>query len=119
MNEFFTKKGISGKAHAVDALDEAQIELIAQEKPEVIFMFKLLNTLETIERHSTKKLFAALAEHTSWIVVSFATISLGGGKFISPSKFAWFENYLEKNGWTAEIVEIPNEKFYIIRINKK
>lgn len=115
LNEFFTRMKISGKAHAIDALSQKQIELAAAEKPDVVFCFKLFNTLETIKRHSTKKLFAALAEHTNWIIVSFATVSLGGGKLIHQSKFSWFENYLKKNGWTAEIVEIPNEKFYVVK----
>lgn len=115
LNEFFTASKITGKAHAIDALDH-DATVTAVGNVDIIFLFKVLNTFETLERHTTKKLMTKLAMHTKWLVVSFATISLGGGKFISPSKFTWFENYLENNGWTAQIIDLPNEKFYVIKV---
>jgi hypothetical protein len=101
---------------------DALIEKAARVKPDVIFMLKLLDTLETIKRHHTKKLIPRLAEHAQWIVVSFATQSLGGNKTISDSRRTWFESFLarqkESCGWTYDTFSIPNEKFYLIRTSR-
>lgn len=118
LNRFFEKNNIKGSAFSVDAVNNEPelLKKVSEIKPDTIFMFKLLDTLETIKRHHTKKLLPKLAEHTNNLIVSFATISLGGGKKIPESRRTWFEKYLAKIEWEYEIVEVPNEIFYVIKI---
>lgn len=123
LTEYFTTMNITGEARVLDAHEHEAVEkLVSEEKPDVVFMLKLLDTLESTQRHSTKKLLPRIATHTKYLVVSFATISLGGGKTIGDDKRAWFENYLEKQkenaNWEWTTFSIPNEKVYVIETKK-
>ncbi|MBR9703038.1 hypothetical protein GOV10_03320, partial [Candidatus Woesearchaeota archaeon] len=83
LTEYFTTMNITGEACVLDAHEHEAVEtILEQEKPDVVFMLKLLDTLESTQRHNTKKLLPRIAIHTKYLVVSFATISLGGGKTI-------------------------------------
>ena len=47
--------------------------------------------------------------------MAFSLFSIGGKVPIATSKRAWFEKFCEKQGWTVETLQIPNELFYIIK----
>lgn len=116
LNTYFETMGIDGKAYSADALDDEKINAIVEkEKPEMILLLKVADTLETLKRHSSKKLIARLADKVQWIVVSFPLVSLGGGKRIHDNRRSWFENFLAKTEWEVENIELPNEKIYVIK----
>lgn len=119
IKKFFEISKIDGETFTNDAVNNAEelIKLVKEKKPDIIFMFKLLDTLEAVKRHNTKKLLPELTPYCKFLIVSFATVSLGGGKAISDFKRTWFINYLEKNQWEYEPVKFPNEIFYVIRLS--
>lgn len=124
LNEYFNIMNINGDARVLDAHEHDAVEkFVAHEKPDVVLMLKLLDTLESTQRHSTKKLLPRIAAHTNFLIISFATISLGGGKTIGDNKRAWFENYLHKQNenidWEWSVFTLPNEKFYVIHTKEK
>lgn len=115
LNSFFSYMQINAQAYRADAINhEAILAIIEKEQPKIILMLKLADTLENLERHTSKKLIAKIAPRVEWVVVSFATQSLGGNKRIADERRTWFEKYLEKNEWKYTAFSLPNEKFYVI-----
>ena len=105
INEYFRKVKIKGKARVMDLTKED----IVLPQVNVCFMFKLLDSLESVKFNVTKTLFKKIK--AGWIVVSFATTSLGGKKRIKER--GWFEKYITNLEY--EKFSVPNEVFYIIK----
>ena len=78
-------------------------------KTDVCFMFKILEGMEALERGSTEKLLKKIT--SPYIVASFATRSLGGGKLISARRLKWFEQLVPG----AEKFSLGTEVYYIIK----
>ena len=78
-------------------------------KTDVCFMFKILEGMEALERGSTEKLLKKVM--SPYIVESFATRSLGGGKVISARRLKWFEQLVPVH----EKFNLGTEVYYIIR----
>jgi len=112
---FFKIEGIDGEAMAVDLVKDYEKlgELLKQNPVDMIFLFKVLDSLETVKRNISGKLLDNL--HARWIVVSFPLISLGGGKAIRSERRAWFEKLLARRDLHYETFSVPNEIFYVIR----
>ena len=81
---------------------------------DVCFMFKLLDTLETLKWDVTKTILERI--DAKWIVASFPLKTLGGKKSINKKRLTWFERAIE--GHKYETFEIPNEIFYIIKFKQ-
>jgi len=91
MNEYFNRNGIDGKAFHESLFDLDKIEEIIKKskRPRVVFMFKVLDSLEMLERNYSKKLISGLSKLVDVFVVSFATRSIGRGtKFKVSRKWA-------------------------------
>lgn len=102
---YFDTVKIKGKAYAVDLLNiEKNLP-----KADVCFMFKLLDTLESMRWDITETLLKNL--DVKWIVASFATMSLGGRKHIH--KRSWFERMIKDRKY--ETFSVLNEQFYVIK----
>ncbi|MBL7051979.1 MAG: hypothetical protein ISS01_02725 [Nanoarchaeota archaeon] len=80
-------------------------------KSEVCFMFKVLEGFESLERGFTEKLFEKIS--SPYIVASFATRSLGGGKSISEKRLKWFEKIVE--GKVLEKFKLADEVYFIVK----
>ena len=80
-------------------------------KADICFLFKMLDTLESIKPNISKNLLESI--DAKFIVASFPKKSLSG-KPISTKRLIWFERLI-KNYTTFEI---ENEIFYIIPKNK-
>ncbi len=106
LNNYFKKFEIDGKARSIDLLSAKKFP-----KADVVFLFKVLDSLETLERDSSLRLLKRL--NCNWVVVSFATHSLGGKKNIS--KRVWFERLLRELNWKYEVLDFENERFYVVR----
>jgi 16S rRNA (guanine(1405)-N(7))-methyltransferase len=78
-------------------------------KADITFIFKVLDGLESIERGSTEKLLKKIT--SKYIVVSFATRSLGGKKAISTKRLKWFEKLIEN----YDKKKIGDEIYYLIK----
>lgn len=80
-------------------------------KTDVCFLFKVLEGFEALERGSTEKLLKKIT--SPYIVASFATRSLGGGKAISARRLKWFEALVP----AAEKFSLGGEVYYVIKRN--
>jgi hypothetical protein len=76
---------------------------------EVTFMFKMLEALETLERGSTEKLLRKVT--SPYIVASFATTSLSGGKKLSTRRLKWFKELVT----IEDEFRLGNEVYYVIK----
>lgn len=103
-NEYLKKFGLKGGLRWGDILS---FDIFV--KTDVCFMFKILEGLEALERGSTEKLLQKVT--SPYIVASFATRSLGGGKVISARRLKWFEKIVPVH----EKFNLGTEVYYVIR----
>ncbi|MBI4447967.1 hypothetical protein HY643_03225 [Candidatus Woesearchaeota archaeon] len=106
IEEYFKKMKINGKTIALDLTKTDQLP-----ESDICFLFKLLDTLETLKRGVTKELIEKIK--TNFLVISFPTQSLGGRKGLTTKRLKWFEQIINKYKHTT--FETQNEKFYIIK----
>ena len=126
MNEYFKKQGLleEGKEGKAKAIQESLFNLRAvekiiknTEKPRVIFLFKILDSLEFRERDYTKKLLLELKNMEGGIqgfVLSFSTES-----FIKKEKFKakrkWIQNFLKENFQEVENFGLGGERYVVFK----
>jgi len=94
-------------------LSETAKKWLATQKPTLCFLFKALDSLESVTRHSSKALLASL--QADFLVVTFSLVTIGGKKQITMSKRSWFEHFCTAQKWLFERFETPNELIYIIK----
>ncbi len=113
--KFFKERGIDGEVLGLDlAREYNRLDALTAARPfDVAFLFKLLDSLEAARRNVSGKLLDAV--HATWLVVSFPTVSIGGGKRIRKERRAWFEKLLRRKGWHWEEFAIENEVFYVVK----
>ena len=113
--DFFKEKGITGDVYGIDLVKEYEKlgALMENNRVDVAFLFKLLDSLETIKRHISGKVLDAV--NATWLIVSFPTISIGGKKHIKKERRVWFEKLLKRKGWNWQEFDVGNEAFYVIR----
>jgi hypothetical protein len=105
LNEYFSimkKFGLDGKALTLNLLEIKNLP-----KSDICFLFKTLDSLETIKKDITKEILNKI--NSKIIVVSFPTATLSGRK-INKKRLIWFERLIKD----YSIFEIKNEIFYII-----
>ena len=107
----FKELGIPGEAMPLDLVKE--YEAVAEHSVDVVFLFKLLDSLEEASRHISYKLFDCLK--SKWIVASFPTKSIGGKKNIATASRTWFERLLTRKELSWETFSVENELFYVIK----
>ena len=111
LNEFFKLENIHGKA---EVLDLSKIESInALPSADACFMFKLVDILESKGHKYAEEAIQILIKKCDYVVVSFATHTLGGNK-MKYAERGWIERMLSRVGLKFEKFEMSNEIFYII-----
>lgn len=98
--------GLDGEAFAADI-----INLKSLPKADVCFLFKALDSLESLKRNYSEELLKKIP--SKFIVVSFPTMSIGGRNPIKQR--GWFFRMMRSLGMEAETFEIENEMFYMIK----
>ena len=114
LNEFFKIEKMQGISKTLNLQSLENIKNL--EGADVCFMFKLLDVLEKKGHRYSEEIIKVLIEKCNFIIVSFATASLGGKRM----KFAergWIERMLERIGLKFEKMKFSNEIFYIISKN--
>ena len=95
MNKYFSKKGFSAKAVVGDLFDIKSVLRILkkQKKDRVVFLFQIVDVLESIENDFSKKFILDISKECEKIVLSFPTENLGGRrKFMAQRK--WLVEFL-------------------------
>jgi hypothetical protein len=112
MNFYFKEKKLSGKAIHLSLFEKQKVlEVIKKEKkPKIIFMFKVIDALETLERDYSKKLISELVPLSDKVVISFATKSLGN-KTAFKAKRSWILDFLNENFNILDDFEMGGERY--------
>ncbi len=118
MNFYFKKQKINGKAIHLSLFEKDKvIKIIKKEKkPKIIFMFKIIDALESLKENYSKELISKIAGISDKIVVSFATRSLGGRERFRARR-TWIINFIKDNFRILDDFEMGGER-YIIFENK-
>jgi len=113
LNEFFEieKEDIIGKAELINLQDINEIERIP--KCDLCLMFKLVDVLEKNGHKHSEAIITKLTDKCKFMVVSFATSSLGGKKMKFKDR-GWVERMLSRLEFKFEMFELENELFYVI-----
>ncbi len=100
-NAFFEKNQIKNAVVMKESLFEFEKikKLISQtKKPRVVFMFKVVDALESLERNYTKTFLKEIVPLVDRVVISFATES-----WFSRKKFfvqrTWLVDFIREQGW--------------------
>ncbi len=112
IQSFFSSRSLQGKTFAASAISQEFQEEIKDSFFDVVFLFKALDSFESQERHSSKKLLASLS--CSFLVVTFPLVSIGGKNAIDISKRSWFEQFCARQNWEFKTLFFSNEVCYII-----
>jgi len=102
-NRYFEKEKISGKVFHESLFDVDKIKKIINQtkSPKIVFLFKVLDSLEMVEKNFSKKLLKEIVPISDFVVVSFATKSLVSKKYFNVKRY-WFENFLKEMNWKIE-----------------
>lgn len=123
MNNYFdTLKGTSKEKLNAYAIHESLFELekikkiiTETKKPKIIFLFKVLDSLEMIEGDYSKKLISEIAPLVDKFVISFATQSMIKRKKFKVERF-WILNFIKDNFVVLEDFEFGGERYIVFRI---
>jgi len=110
IEEYFHIVGIRGEVIQLNIITE--MEKIQALKADICFMWKLLDTLEYMEKNISRKLISLI--NAPWVVVSFSTKTLSG-RPMKKIRRLWFENICQDNGWEFTLEPFENELFYVVR----
>jgi 16S rRNA (guanine(1405)-N(7))-methyltransferase len=110
IKEYFAIMGIKGSVKKVDLTKNNAGKIV--KGTDIVFLFKTLDSLESIKWNISQELLKRLK--AKFVVVSFATKSLGGKKAIRKERRAWFERLVKEQKYAFESFEIPGEVFYVL-----
>lgn len=110
---FFKSTNISGSALGYDLLSNSFSDFLSTNAFDVVFLLKALDSLESVKKHSSKKLLSKIK--TKFFVISFPLVSIGGKNTIDSSRRSWFETFCKKEGWSFSSLSVPNELFYVVK----
>jgi hypothetical protein len=112
MNSFFKKEKFSAKAYHASLFDLPKIkEIIEKQKnPRVVFLFKVVDALEIVERNYSKQFLKEISGFSDRVVVSFATKSLGSRKKFGAQR-TWLLRFIQENFKILEDFEIEGERY--------
>lgn len=116
MNFYFEKNKLNAKAVHESLFNIKEIKKLIEEceKPRIIFLFKVIDSLEMIEGDYSKKLLREITPLCDRVIVSFATRSM-----IRRDKFKvnrkWIIDFISENFNLLEDFETGNERYIIFK----
>lgn len=118
MNNYFKREKIIGKAihESLFNLNEIKNILSKTNGKKIIFLFKVLDSLEMLERDYSKKILLELMPLVDEIVISFATRSLVRREKFKASR-GWLINFIGENFRILDDFDYGSERY--IRFSKK
>ncbi len=115
MNLFFKEKDFEGKAVCEDLFDlENVVGVLKDAKRErVVFLFQVVDALESIERNFSLKLVDEIMKNCEALVISVPLVSLGGGKKFAVKR-KWLTDFLEENYEVERDFEMFGERVLVV-----
>lgn len=119
MNFYFKKEKISGKAYPLSLFELEKVkEIIKKEKkPRIVFMFKVIDALESLRENYSKELIKKIIPLADKVVISFATRSLGSRERFK-AKRNWIVNFIKDNFNVKDDFEIGGERYIVFEKTK-
>jgi len=114
VNDYFEKNKINGKMIHLSLfeLNEAKEIIKGAKKPRIIFLFKVIDSLEKFERDYTKKFLNEIVPLSDRIIISFATESwMKRKKFYVNRK--WLTDFIGENWQFTDDFEIEGERYLV------
>jgi len=120
MNDYFKRQKLKAKSYHVSLFNLPKIKsLIKKEKgKKVVFLFKVLDSLEVLERDYSKKFLNEITPLVEKVVVSFATRSLISRKLFR-AKRNWIINFITENFKIIDDFELGGERYLAFKNKKK
>lgn len=116
MNEYFKKNKLKAKALHLTLFNlrmiKNEIEEIREKK--VVFLFKVLDSLEMLERNYSKKLLEEIMPLVDRVVVSFALRSMISRKLFK-AKRNWIVDFIKDKFKIVEDFELGSERYIVFR----
>ena len=116
MNFYFKKNNFNAKAIHESLFNLKKIKALVQdcEKPRIVFLFKVIDSLEMIERDYSKRLLEEITPLCKEVVISFATKSMiRQDKFRANRK--WIIDFLKENFELLGDFNLGNERYVIFK----
>lgn len=111
ISKFFELHNIDGKTFSSDLTTLEFLEDEDIKNADLVFLFKALDSLESIQRNISKTILEKInAKH---IVISFPTESLVSRNSVQVKR-TWFFKFIEKMNWEYQTFEIENELFILL-----
>ncbi|HKZ34222.1 MAG TPA: hypothetical protein VJ142_03250 [Candidatus Nanoarchaeia archaeon] len=116
MNNYFKNNKIKAKALHLSLFQLGEIKKLIKktERPRVIFLFKVLDSLEMLKRDCSKELVSAISPAADRTIVSFATESMVKRKKFM-AKRTWFLDFLKENFSVLDDFEIGKERYLVFK----
>ena len=113
-NIYFKREKIRGKVLHLSLFDIEKIKKAIKEteKPRIIFLFKVIDSLEMLQRDFSKELLLQISPFAEKIVVSFATESMIKRKKFR-AKRTWFLEFLKENFSVLDDFVIGKERYLV------
>jgi hypothetical protein len=113
MNYYFKTRGLQGMAvhESLFKLEKIKKYLVqANNGKKIIFLFKVLDSLEMIKKDYSKKFLLGIAPLADRVVVSFATKSMIKKESFKVTR-KWLVAFIEENFRIADDFEIGGERY--------
>jgi hypothetical protein len=116
INDYFKREKIPGQMLHLSLFETDKIYELVKEtpKPKVVFLFKVIDSLEKIERDYTKKLLDKIVPVTDRVIISFATESwIRRKKFYANRK--WLIDFIRANWQFIDDFEFGGERYLVFQ----
>jgi hypothetical protein len=116
VNYYFERNKFLGKAIHGSLFDIEKIKKIILDRKgkKILFMFKVIDSLEMVERDFSKKFLMEITPKVDFVVVSFATRSLVSGKKFSVKRY-WFENFVREEFNVLDDFVLGSERYILFK----
>jgi hypothetical protein len=114
MNSFFKKGKIDGRAVHLSLFELERIKDLIKKmkKPRVVFLFKVIDSMEVLKRDYSKELLTEIAPLVDRIVISFATESMVKRMKFKVSR-KWILDFVRKNFCVLDDFEEGGERYIV------
>ncbi|VVB82753.1 Ribosomal RNA methyltransferase (FmrO) [uncultured archaeon] len=114
MNFYFKKNKLNAKGIHLSLFELEKVKKIIKEKkkPRIVFLFKVIDALESLKRDYSKELISEIVKISDKIVVSFATKSLGSREKFKANR-NWISEFIYQNFKVSDDFELGGERYII------
>ncbi|MCL5018248.1 MAG: hypothetical protein M1416_00565 [Candidatus Pacearchaeota archaeon] len=114
MNFYFGKEKLNARAIHLSLFETEKVKKTIEEekKPRIVFLFKVIDALESLKPNYSKELISEIAEIADKIVVSFATRSLGSREKFR-AKRNWIVDFVKEHFNLLDDFELGGERYLV------